>query len=325
VVAVSEYVVGVDAGNSKTDVVVATLDGRLLARRRGPGVDSPYGRIDAWRSGLLGLVEATKDEAGVSALPVTACFYLANLDLPDEHELARAELVHMAGTTVVGNDTLAVMTAGARRGWGIGVVAGAGVNAVGVGADGRTEGFLALGDYTGDIGGGHWLGMKAIAAAVRAGDGRGPATSLRDAVAVHFGMSDAEAVAVAVHRGRIDYDDELHPLAPSVLATAAAGDAVAARLVAEFGDEVVVMVTSLIRRLDLSGTDVEVVLGGGVLQGAHALLQDRIVAGVAAVEPAAQVRTLDVAPVYGAVATALRTAGADPSGLDAMRTVLRQV
>jgi N-acetylglucosamine kinase-like BadF-type ATPase len=109
-----------------------------------------------------------------------------------------------------------------------------------------------------------------------------------------------------------------------VLAAAAAGDLVAANLVAEFGDEVVVMVTALIRRLDLAGTDVEVVLGGGVLQSAHALLQDRILAGIAAVEPAAQVHTLDVAPVYGAVATALRTAGADPSVLDIMRAVLRE-
>ena len=95
---------------------------------------------------------------------------------------------------------------------------------------GRTAGFLALGDYTGDSGGGIGLGVAALGAAVRARDGRGPATLLATSVPAHFGLRRPEQVAVAVHTGAISYD-RLHVLAPVLFGAAADGDAVATGLV----------------------------------------------------------------------------------------------
>ena len=63
-------------------------------------------------------------------------------------------------------------------GWGVGVVVGQGINAVGVAPDGRRARFAALGAISGDRGGGSGLGMDALGAAVRAQDGRGPRTVL---------------------------------------------------------------------------------------------------------------------------------------------------
>lgn len=42
---------------------------------------------------------------------------------------------------------------------------------------------------------------------------------LREAVADHFGLADAEEVALAIHEGRLP-DTRLHGLAPVVLAAA---------------------------------------------------------------------------------------------------------
>jgi hypothetical protein len=72
-------------------------------------------------------------------------------------------------------------------------------------------------------------------------------------------------------------------LAPVLFATAADGDAVATGLVDAFADEVAVMATALIRRLRLTRSDVEVVLGGGTLQTGNGVLHDRVAAGIAAV------------------------------------------
>jgi N-acetylglucosamine kinase-like BadF-type ATPase len=318
-----DHVVGVDGGNSKTDVVVASTTGRVLARSRGPGVLSPLLDPAGWRDGLTSLVAEARKAAGVKAKAACAAYFLANVDFPVERRIARRELgrAGQAEVTVVGNDTLAVLRAGATREWGVAVVSGAGINAVGVHPSGRTAGFLALGDYTGDSGGGIGLGIAALGAAVRARDGRGPATLLATSVPAAFGLRRPEEVAVAVHTGAIGYDG-LHMLAPVLFATAADGDAVAAGLVDAFADEVAVMATALIRRLRLTRSDVEVVLGGGTLQTGNGVLHDRVAAGITAVAARATVTVLDAPPVFGAVVEAMTVAGVPPAALRRVRRAL---
>jgi N-acetylglucosamine kinase-like BadF-type ATPase len=319
----TEYVIGVDGGNSKTEVVIATTDGQLLASTRGPGVRSPLHDLDRWREDLTSLVDRARREARIDAPAASAAFFLANVDLPAEHDIARRELTAAipSTVTVVYNDTLAVLRAGGRRRWGVAVVAGAGMNAVGVDADGRTEGFLALGDITGDFGGGQHLGVLALGAAIRAVDGRGPETALSRAVPAYFDLTSAEDVAVAVHRGEVDYES-LHVLAPVVFATARAGDPVARRLMSMFAEESATMATTLIRRLRLADADVDVVLGGGSMRNGDPAFLGQVTAGVTAVAPRAVVSVLDVAPVYGALVEAFDQAGADRSALPRLRAAL---
>jgi N-acetylglucosamine kinase-like BadF-type ATPase len=321
----AEHVVAVDGGNSKTDVVVAATSGRVLARRRGPGVVSPLADPAGWRDRLTSLVAEARSDAGIRPGTAAACavYFLANVDLPVERRVAQRELnrAGQAEVTVVRNDTLAVLRAGASRDWGVAVVSGAGINAVGVHPSGRTAGFLALGDYTGDAGGGMALGVAALGAAVRARDGRGPATLLTRSVPARFGLRRPEDVAIAVHTGSVGYDG-LGTLAPVLFAAAAAGDAVAAGIVDAFADEVATMATALIRRLRLARTDVEVVLGGGTLQTGNGVLHDRVTAGITAVAPRARVGVLDVPPVFGAVVEAWAAFGAPEAALRRVRRAL---
>jgi N-acetylglucosamine kinase-like BadF-type ATPase len=322
---VAEYVLAVDGGNSKTEVVVATTDGELLARTRGPGVRSPLRDPARWCGDLISLVDSARREASVApdARAASAAYFLANVDLPAEHQVARRELAAAtpAEVTVVHNDTLAVLRAGARHRWGIAVVAGAGMNAVGVDPDGRTEGFLALGDITGDFGGGQHVGVLGLGAAIRAADGRGPATALTAAVPAHFTMDSPEQVAVAVRHGEIRYET-LHVLAPVVFAVARAGDPVARGILAQFAGEVVTMATTLMRRLRLADSDVEVILGGGAMRNGDPEFLTQVMAGISAVAPAAQVSVLDVVPAYGALVEAFDLAGADHAALRRLRPTM---
>jgi N-acetylglucosamine kinase-like BadF-type ATPase len=316
------YVVAVDGGNSKTDVVIAGTDGTLLAWARGSGVESPLADPSRWRQGLLSLVADARRRAGLGEDARAACaaFFLANVDLPDERRHARRVLTEagLADTTVVHNDAVAVLRAGATQPWGVAVVAGAGINAVGVHPSGRVARFLAFGDYTGDSGGGHHLGVQGLGAAIRARDARGPATSLAIAVPAYFGLRTAEEVAIAVHRHDIAYTD-LHVLAPVVLAAAADGDEVARRVVDAFADEVATMVVALIRRLHLTRTDLEVVLGGSVLQSVDGDLVARIGQRVVAVAARARLSVLAVPPVFGALVEAFGQIGGDRQALHSLR------
>jgi N-acetylglucosamine kinase-like BadF-type ATPase len=309
----AELVVGVDGGNSKTDLVLADTDGRLLAWVRGIGT-RPH--TDGMAVTAQQLRDLTRQALTAAARPAgtriaVGAFFIANVDRRADERAALRELsgLGVVERTVVHNDTLAVLRAGAPDGWGVAVVSGAGINAAGVHPTGRSARFLSLGDITGDWGGGLAVARAGLGAAVRAGDGRGPATRLREVLPVPFGLRSVEAVAVAVGTGEIPHT-ALHALAPLVFGAADEGDAVAREIVARLGDEIATMVTALLRRLRLLRTPTPVVLGGGTLQNGHALLNDHIRARLAAQAPFARPLLLDVPPVAGAVAEALATAGA---------------
>ena len=169
--------------------------------------------------------------AGITDPPFPLCeigvYCLAGIDLPiDEERLAPA--IALRGWTAVDllrNDTVAVSRAGSSTTWGIGVVCGTGMNCAGIGPDGTMVRFPALAELSGDFApGGAWLGVRALGLALRAGDGRGPATVLRERVAAHFDQTDAEAVLTGVYTGEISYP-RLFELARVLLDAAADGDA----------------------------------------------------------------------------------------------------
>jgi N-acetylglucosamine kinase-like BadF-type ATPase len=218
----------------------------------------------------------------------------------------------------VANDTFAVLRAGlgpaAHAGpvhWGAAVTCGAGINCVAVDPSGRTTGYLALGGISGDWGGGLGLGQQALWWAVRAEDGRGPQTGLREAVAAHFGMPCVLDVTIAIHLGKIS-EESLLELAPVLLAVARTGDKVAQDIVRRLAEEISVMALTAMRRLGLTERPTPVVLGGGMLTARDPLLISETTDRIAAGAPQATVIIVDVPPVAGAALLGLDHVGAGP-------------
>src|ERR1700712_2562974 len=148
-----DCVIAADGGNSKTDLVVADLDGHVLARVAARGTRSHRDGMAATMAELVGLARLGIERAGVDPASIrVGAFYLANIDLPDDEVQAAETLAgyRLADPPSVHNDVFAVLRAGTGRDWGVAVTSGAGVNAVGVGPDGEVARFLSLGDYTGD-------------------------------------------------------------------------------------------------------------------------------------------------------------------------------
>jgi N-acetylglucosamine kinase-like BadF-type ATPase len=318
-------VLALDGGNSKTDVALVAADGSVLATVRGPGM--PTADLDGSLrviSDLIGLIERQAGRPGrPAARHICAC--VANADLPEEEEqLARA--IRAGGwsdTTTVVNDTFAVLRAGLAAdapsgAWGVAVTCGAGINCVGVAEDGRTTRYLALGSMSGDWGGGYGLGRATLWWAVRAEDGRGPDTALRDAVAAHFGVPEVADVAIGIHQGKLTEQDT-RGLAPVLLSVAASGDRVAQDLVRRQATEICTMALVAMRRLGLTGLKTPVVLGGGLLTARDPLLTASVVDGIGAEAPRAEVTIVDVPPIAGAVLLGLDETGATPAAEQKLR------
>ncbi|WP_051386054.1 N-acetylglucosamine kinase [Actinokineospora inagensis] len=301
----------VDGGNSKTDIALLRADGTLLARGRGPGFEPQTVGVEAAVDVVYRTAASVLGTNPPYADHVAA--YLAGADLPEEETALRDEFLRRSiGSTVeIGNDTFALLRAGTTR-WGVAVVCGAGVNAAGIGPDGRVARFPALGRLTGDWGGGQHLGEEVLWHAVRAEDGRGPATSLVSLVSSHFEADTATDVAIAIHRGEIPRA-RLGELTPPLLTFP---DPVAESLVARLVDEVCALGCSILSRLDLLTTPVDVVLGGGVLTGGAPSLMTALEFGYAERAPLAHLVIAENPPVVGAARLGLDQLGASTDAQD---------
>jgi N-acetylglucosamine kinase-like BadF-type ATPase len=319
-------ILAVDGGNSKTDLALLTTAGEVLSLRRGPLSSPHHLGLDGALEVLERLLEDAAHEAGIvpNGEPVAeiGALLLAGADLPEEEEelQRRVDARHWARTTLVGNDTFAVLRGGTDAGIGVGVVCGAGINATGVTADGRTVRFPALGSITGDWGGGYDLGMSALAAAARSEDRRGPKTALEELVPGHFGLTSAQALGEAIHKGQIAVD-RMMELSPLVL-RASDTDEVAREIVQHLADEVVAMVRACLVRLDVMDEPVQVALGGGVLQSRTALLLGSIEEQLLALNPKLDIRVTDSRPIVGAALTALDRLGGDDAAHERLRREL---
>jgi len=313
----SAFILGVDGGNSKTDVALVASDGRLLAAVRGGTISHQQVGLERGADLLVDLVVAARRAAGLGhsePLPDEAVYCLAGADSAGDIARLTAAFAArpLARTGHVLNDAFAPVRAGTDRTWGLAVICGAGVNAAGIAPDGRTARFAALGSTSGDWGGGGDVGLAGLGAAVRARDGRGGRTSLERSVPAHFGLRRPLDVTDAVERGRVA-PERLRELSPVVFEAAAAGDAVASEIVDRLADELATMANAIIRRLHLTRQDPDVVLAGGVFAAADEGFEARIAGGIHALAPRARVARLKALPVTGAALLALdRLAADDP-------------
>jgi N-acetylglucosamine kinase-like BadF-type ATPase len=311
-------VLAVDGGNSKTDLALVAEDGSLIAHARGPQ-SSPH---HLGLAGCLDVLQQLVDESGLGDRRAEiAQVLLAGVDFPEEEERLHAALVDRgwASRVRVGNDTFAVLRAGTESGWGVAITCGAGINCVGVAPDGRQVRFPALGDITGDWGGGYDVGMSALWHAARSEDGRGPKSALEELVPAFLGYRSPLEVAYAMHVGDLQ-TRRVVELAPLVLES---DDPVAVEIVDRLAAEIVALARAATTRLGLTGEQVEVVLGGGLMRRADEALLGRIEQGLAGIGAGLVVRRTSEPPVIGAALLGLDELGAGPEAQERLRAELR--
>jgi N-acetylglucosamine kinase-like BadF-type ATPase len=309
---VGRLVLGVDGGNSKTDALLLDTSGSVVASVRGPTVSHQAVGMAEGMARLGALVAELRSSAGVDrgGVPARAVLALAGADYPSDERRLRAAVapLGLADSVDIVNDTWAGLRAGTDRGWGIVLICGSGTNAAGLAPDGRRWRFLAVGEIAGDGGGGGAIGMDGLRAAVRAWDGRGPATVLRTAIPEAAGLRRADALVRALYEGRTSL--HVRSLAPVVFEAAMDGDVVARGIIDHQADELATMAGAIARRLRLTRSDPDVVLAGAVFDTDDAAFFERLESGVGRVIPRARLVRCSRSPAHGAALLALDALGA---------------
>ena len=303
-------VLGVDGGNSKTEALLLDASGGVLASVRGPTVSHQAVGMAEGMTRLAALVARLRAEAGLATGDVVdaAVLALAGADYPSDERQLRAAIapLDLAVRVEVVNDTWAGLRAGTDRGWGIVLICGAGTNAAGLAADGRRWRFPAVGSISGDWGGGGDIGMEGLRAAVRAWDGRGPSTILRQRIPEAAGQRRVDSLVKTLYEGP-DWL-RVRSFAPVVFQAAMDGDAVARAIIDRQADELAGMAGAIATRLRMRRSDPDVVLAGAVFGTQDAAFFERLEAGVRRVVPRARLVRCSRSPAHGAALLAL-----DPS------------
>lgn len=297
--------IAVDIGGFKADIAAVTSDGAELRWGRA-GTLTP--QVLGWDECAAALVGCIDQLVGAADTRVEAIYVAASgVDFPDEEArlCAAIEATGRFGRVVVKNDTYALLASGGGLGHGVCVVAGSGMNCIGVLGDQEVR-FAALGEISGDWGGGGSLSLAALAAACRAQDGRGPETTLRASVPAPFGVAQPLDVTMLLHRGSL-HSRDLLPLAELVFAAAGAGDPVALGIIRRQAVEVAAYISAAHRRLGAVLGDLPIILGGSVLRLGGPLLHEAIRERLGA--PDLPFVIPDYPPIVGALAGVLELLG----------------
>src|SRR5271155_1647607 len=175
-------ILAVDLGKTSCRAPAA---GRRAEGAGAPGLAAPGGV----RAAEAVILAVARELAPVDEVIVGAAGALAAPDAA--RALGDALLASLRAERVAVTSDAVIAHAGALNGRpGVVLIAGTGVVALAIDADGALCTADGWGPWLGDEGGGGWIGASGLRAALRAHDGRGPATTLLGAARARFGAPE---------------------------------------------------------------------------------------------------------------------------------------
>ena len=300
------HVLGIDAGGTKTVALLADESGQIVGEGRAGGANlQTEGELQVEKILHDVIVHAM---ASRRSPPEAVCLGMAGVDRESDGRVIRGIMQRLGfrQNTLIVNDALIALVAGAGASPGVVVISGTGSIAYGVSHRGFAARAGGWGPTLGDEGSGYWIGRRALEAVVRDVDGRGPKTALTDRVLEYFSLPRPELLISEIYHqphGR----RAIASLAPIVDAARADGDLVAGEIMIDAADELAKAAASVITRLEMRGEQFPILLAGGMLKRSE-WLSAEIERRMAEVAPRSEVLPLMHEPVMGAVRLAAAAA-----------------
>ncbi len=262
----TDYIIGVDAGGTKTCALLADADGGVIGRGfGGPGNVHSVGLASA-RQAILDAVHAAFDEAKLAPRRVAVlCIGAAGVDRPAEIEVWRAwcEQMQLARRAQIVNDAELVLTAALSGQAGVVTIGGTGSIAFAQNKSGQRVRAGGWGYIIGDKGSAYDITCQALNAVLKEFDGRVAKTALTPAILSVCGCTRPPELVGYVYNSDIDRH-KLAQLSIVVDRVAQAGDEVAGGILDRAGDELADLAVAACRSAGLQGP-VRCGVAGGVL------------------------------------------------------------
>jgi len=277
-----QFVIGVDAGGTKTEAALADLSGTVIkTAKAGPASL----RANGIKASCRGVADAVAKVMPKEKNAAVASTFIGFPAFAEEYRTKKREILKelaknsrikkiFSGCVGIGSDQAVAFRAGTDAKDGIAAIAGTGC--VVHGWNGAKEVKVSGWGWLSNEGSGFWIGKEAFLAILKSHDGRGEGTALTKMVFEKFRLKNIDALMAFA------YKDPLRNLPLlSIICNEAAktGDRVAQAILREAGQEIACSVGTAARQLGFSnGAKIPLVLVGGTFKSKFFL--DAVVADV---------------------------------------------
>lgn len=323
----SKYILGVDGGNTKTDVFLFTEDGTFAAHERF-GTCSHENMPDSYtgaKRALSSFVNAVLARVGAEIADVkAAAMGLAGIDIPVQRAAMQQVIAELGFRNFIAvNDAFLGIKAGTSRGVGICSINGTGMCTGGIDDNGDMRQIGGIGWVSGDDAGGGFLAQSAMRAVYDMHFRCGPPTAMSAALLELLGCRDEHGFAEAYTTNYLMGKIAPLPFNRLLFEHANSGDAVAQRIVLDTGRQLARSAAGCIHRLHFDGT-VEIILAGSVwVKAGSPLMRAAFEQTLRAhVEAEFQCIPLDAPPASGAVIWGMQLASGRYPALEARREII---
>jgi N-acetylglucosamine kinase-like BadF-type ATPase len=307
------WVLGVDGGGTRTVALVANEKGRVLGRGESGSANYHTSGLTRASEAINRAVEMALADAGLVSQALSAAFFgIAGIDRPVDRHVMSGIIARTGLTCPVYMEHDAVAALAGATGGRPGVVVIADTWSMAFGEDGhghrvRSGGY---GPILGDEGSGYDIGRKALIAALRAHDGRGPATVLSERIRKRFALDDMTDLVTLVYGEPAPLQrTEIAALSALVIEAAREGDAVAREILRVAGRELGLAAAAVLKRLQWEEGKPVPVVGLGNIFEAGSTLTLPMEQVIRSAYPRVEMCQAKHTPAYGAVLLALRTLG----------------
>ena len=311
------HVLGVDGGGSRTRCLIASLSGHILARGSGGPSNPLTAGFDGAAESIQAAIEEASRRCGINSF-IASVMGLAGTERASTRESLKARLtLHDLGDLRIISDAHVALTGATGCRPGVVVISGTGSIAYGENERGETARAGGWGWRLGDEGSGYDIGHRALIAALRDHDGRGPATLLTESIRGALSLGTIDELVDLTYRGNMG-SEEVAALAGLVGKAAGEGDNVALRILEGAGVELGVSASAVIGRLGLTGGFTLGLVGGVFNLGS--LIRESLERSVRRTAPDCVISRPRFPPEVGAALLALRDVGVefDAGFLDTM-------
>lgn len=258
-------VIGIDGGGTGHTMVAAETTGTVLAEVKGGSFNLHTKSVEALAETLrTSLSQILTDDWKV----VAVCLGSAGVDSPEDEVRGSEVLAEVfpeidEQNRILVSDVVTARRSGDESPFGMCLISGTGSNAFGVAKNG-TIGFTGGREWLlGDDGSGYWIGHMGLRAAVQSEDGRAP-SSVEQRVKDRLGVTKMGEAIQTIYHGDFG-KDKVAEFAQDVDAAANEGDSVAVGILTQAAMDLVLMMTTLAKRLELED-GCGLVLIGSVIQ-----------------------------------------------------------
>lgn len=302
-----KYVLAIDGGGTKTDVICATNDGTIVGMGSSGPTSLASTTIGAAGFNLIeGIRQATESIPEVTEF---ASFVMGLAGLDTEHELKQATDAFSSALNkytfsdyFLENDSIIALANGSVAKDAFVLISGTGSICYGRNAKGEKTKVSGMDYLLTDQGSGYEIGRMVLRAAAASYDGRGRKTILEELVCKHFEVASVADLKLKVYTPPLNKGEvaELTKLCDKAVEL---GDGVAQGIYLTITQDLVTQVQTVLRKLQLNSAPVEGVFSGSVnaLPGIKEPLQKVLSQRY----PLLQSIYPESKPVYGALKLAL--------------------